>query len=324
MRRALIVGIDDYPHNPLHGCVADAEAIAKLLKSHDDGQANFQCMTFASLTTSVTRSALRASLEQLLSQYADLALFYFSGHGININQLGGYLVTQDASTHEPGVSMQYLLNLANTSPVKEIVIILDCCDSGAFGSVPAVTEDKIFLRQGVCALTASGPNESAVEASGRGVFTRLVCDALAGGAADIVGEVNAASVYSYCDQTLGAWDQRPRFMANVSRLTDLRMARPQVELSVLKKMVEYFPSAEYCYPLDPSYEPDKRNLPLGTDTTVNQEHEIIFGHLQKYRAARLVEPVDEEHMYFAAIHSKGCQLTPLGQIYWKRIASNKI
>ncbi len=218
--------------------------------------------------------------------------------------------------------MQDLINFANTTPVREVVIILDCCDSGAFGSVPAVSDEKVFLRQGVCALTASGPRESAVETDGQGLFTRLVCDALAGGASDVIGEVNAASVYSYCDQTLGAWEQRPRFMANVSRLTDLRMAKPQIELPILRKIAEYFPNPDYIYPLDPSYEPDKRNLPQ--DAEVNPEHEVIFGHLQKYRAARLVEPVDEEHMYWAAVHSKGCQLTPLGQFYRHMIATKKI
>lgn len=322
MRRALIVGIDDYPRNPLQGCVADAQAIAKLLERHDDGHANFQCITLTSPPANVTRPALRAALEQLFRQDAGLALFYFSGHGINVNHLGGHLVTQDGNLHDPGVSMHDLLSLANNSPVKEVVIILDCCDSGAFGSVPAITDNKIFLRQGVCALTASGPQESAVESGGRGVFTRLVCDALAGGAADVRGEVNAASIYSYCDQTLGAWDQRPRFMANVSRLTELRMAQPQVELLVLKKIAEYFPKPDHFYSLDPSYEPDKRNLPPGTE--VNKEHEIIFGNLQRFRAARLVEPVGEEHMYWAAVNSKGCRLTPLGQFYWQMIVSNKI
>lgn len=322
MRRALIVGIDDYPNNPLHGCAADAKAMSELLERHHNGDANFQCITLTSSPASVTRSALRAALERLFAQYADLVLFYFSGHGININQLGGYLVTQDATSYEPGVSMQDLLSMANNSSVKEVVIILDCCDSGAFGSVPAVADNRIFLRQGVCALTASGPQESAVEASGRGIFTRLVCDALAGGAADIRGEVNAASVYSYCDQILGAWDQRPRFMANVASLTELRMAQPQVELSVLRKIAEYFPSPDYLYPLDPSYEPDKRNLP--PETAIDKEHETVFGNLQKFRAARLVEPVGEEHMYFAAVNSKGCQLTPLGQFYWQMIVSKKI
>jgi hypothetical protein len=37
---------------------------------------------------------------------------------------------------------------------------------------------------------------------------------------------------------------------------------------------------------------------------------------QRYRAATLVDPVGEEHMYYAAMNSTSCQLTPLGRHYW--------
>ena len=47
----------------------------------------------------------------------------------------------------------------------------------------------------------------------------------------------------------------------------------------------------------------------------NAEHEEVFGVLQHYRAAKLVEPVDADHMYFAAMESKACRLTPLGKHY---------
>ncbi|MCC3403956.1 caspase family protein, partial [Eubacterium callanderi] len=36
-----------------------------------------------------------------------------------------------------------------------------------------------------------------------------------------------------------------------------------------------------------------------------------------YESVGLIEPVDEEHMYFAAMNSKSCRLTPLGLHYWK-------
>ena len=41
MRKALVVGIDDYPNAPLTGCVNDAEKIAALLKTNGDGKPNF-------------------------------------------------------------------------------------------------------------------------------------------------------------------------------------------------------------------------------------------------------------------------------------------
>lgn len=322
MRRALLVGIDNYGQSPLSGCVADATRIGELLERNDDGTVNLHCRLLTSPPSSVTRESLRAELRELFRQPADIALFYFSGHGANITSLGGYLVTQDATRNDLGVPMQDVLSLAQNSVVREIVIILDCCDSGAFGQVSVLGDDKIVLRDGVSILTSSGPTESSVEMDGHGLFTSLVCDALAGGASDVRGEVNAASVYSYCDQTLGPWNQRPRFLANVSRLTELRLCRPQVDEQTLRLLTVYFPSLDYDFKLDPSFEPDKKGLP--SDTEVNEQHEEIFSNLQKYRAARLLEPIGAEHMYFAAINSKSCRLTPLGKFYWNLVQTQQI
>ena len=156
-------------------------------------------------------------LERLFSTPAEVALFYFSGHGTEENNLDGYLVTPDASQYREGVAMGEVLALATQSPVHEIVVIIDCCNSGHLGSLPVVDNQKSILREGISVLTASRSNEPAVEKAGRGLFTALVCDALDGGASDVLGTVSAASVYAYVDQALGAWDQRPLLKAHVSR-----------------------------------------------------------------------------------------------------------
>ena len=41
MKKALVVGIDDYPSSPLSGCVNDAVAIANTLEKNGDGSPNF-------------------------------------------------------------------------------------------------------------------------------------------------------------------------------------------------------------------------------------------------------------------------------------------
>jgi len=38
----------------------------------------------------------------------------------------------------------------------------------------------------------------------------------------------------------------------------------------------------------------------------------------------LVVPVGEDHMYYAAINSKSCKLTILGEHYWKLVKKNRI
>lgn len=308
MRRALIVGIDEYEDAPLSGCVNDASRVADLLLRHQDGDPNFECRRLLAPSEEVTTSALNEQLEGLFAHEADVALFYFAGHGA-VNNVGGYLVTQDARRYNEGVSMTEVLTLADRSKVKEAVIVLDCCHSGAFGDVPALRDNGAVLREGVSVLAGSRATQPSVEEDGGGVFTSLVCDALDGGASDVLGNVTVAAVYAHADQALGAWDQRPLFKANVSSFVPLRKNQAEVELPILRMLPKYFPSAHDEFALDPSYEPDAEPK--------HPENERVFGHLQKLRASRLLTPVGEEHMYYAAMNSKSCRLSPLGRYYWR-------
>ncbi|MFQ5709605.1 MAG: caspase domain-containing protein [bacterium] len=316
MKRALIVGIDEYNHPlpPLRGCVNDARRMHQVLESNEDGSPNFDCKLLTAPHDKVTRVELRAQIEELLLHKADVALFYFAGHG-TVNNLGGYLVTQDYQRYDAGVSMADLLTLANESKVEEVIIIVDCCHSGALGEIPQLKNEYALLREGVSVLTASSASQPAAEEDRGGVFTSLIYEALNGGAKDILGNIHVGSVYAYLDQVLGAWDQRPMFKSNMARLMTLRKCQPEVELPILRLLPTYFFSPTEEYPLDPSYEPDAQPK--------NPEHEKIFSHLQKLRAARLVVPVGEEHMYYAAMNSKACKLTLLGQFYWRLAEDRK-
>jgi hypothetical protein len=142
-----------------------------------------------------------------------------------------------------------------------------------------------------------------------------VCAALDGGAADVRGFVTVASIYAYVDEILTPWDQRPLFRASVAGLRHIRRAKQAVPDEMLRQMSTLFPSDEYQYPLDKSYEP--------TEPSHNPDHVKVFALLQRLRAARLVEPVGAEHMYFAAICNKSCQLTALGRAYWHQARNGR-
>ena len=315
MRRALIIGIDDYPGCPLNGCVTDALKLEKVLSRHHDEKINFQCKVFTSPPTKIDRPFLRKRISELFNQPADVAFLHFSGHG-TINGLGGYLVTADYSEYDVGIPMSEVLALANDSQVREVFITLDCCHSGAFGTVPVISNDKIILSEGVSVITATRSGQEALEEGGEGIFTSLLVEALEGGAAGHLGEVSAASVYAYIDNALGAWDQRPLFKANVSRFTRLREATPRFSIGLLRKLTHYFPLPAEDFPLSPDYEP--------SEEPHDPHKEKIFGDLQALRNAGLVEPVGEEHMYFAAINSKACSLSSLGKYYWRLVNENRI
>lgn len=314
MRRALIVGINEYPNARLYACVDDANYIADVLAKHEDGSPNFSCKKLISDELKITRAALRSNLQELFGNRADMALFYFAGHG-TVTKFGGYLMTQDFEENDEGVAMLDLLSLANQSEIAEVVIILDCCHSGAIGLIPALQSELAHLREGISILCASRASQAAVEKDG-GLFTTLICGALEGGAPDIVGDVSVASVYAFVDQSLGAWDQRPLFKSHVSRLLPLRKCKPKIDLAILRMLPEYFKDLDIDLPLDPSFE--------RTSPEKNEKNVEIFSNLQKYRSVQLVEPVGEEHLYYAAMRSKSCRLTPVGRFYWNLAKKGKI
>ncbi len=315
MRKALVVGINDYPVAPLKGCVNDAAAIASMLEAHGDGSPNFAVKRMTQPGVQITRSLLREAIEQLFGSECDIALFYFSGHGL-IGSTGGYLVTPDYKKYDEGIPMDQILSLANQSKAKDKVVIFDCCHSGAFGT-PKITDSAVAqLAEGLSVLTASRDSESALEVNGCGVFTSLVVDALRGGASDLRGNITPGSIYAYVDQALGAWDQRPIFKTNITRFVSLRTIPPPVPLAKLRLLCTYFQNPQYEYHLDPSYE--------FTDAQKNDINVAIFKDLQKYESVGLVIPVGEEHMYFAAMNSKTCRLTALGYHYWRLVNEKKI
>ncbi|WP_026694668.1 caspase family protein [Peribacillus kribbensis] len=308
MRKALLVGINDYPDSPLSGCINDARKMADILKRNEDGSPNVHCRLLLSDKEPVTRTRLKSEIQELFMHDADLALLYFSGHG-TVNNLGGYLVTQDAEAYDEGISMDSILKMINTSPAREIVVLLDCCYSGAFGQAPPVHNDKAVIKEGVSILTSSRSTQASYEEDEGGIFTSLIYHALEGGAADVLGNITAASMFAYIDQALGPWDQRPLFKSHVSKLTPIRKSAPDIPAEYLRMLPQFFNSPNEEYQLDPSYEKY-----FGMN---NKENEKIFSIFQSYRNARLLKTLGASHLFSAARDGKSCCLTALGRYYWK-------
>jgi hypothetical protein len=322
MRKALVVGINDYPTSPLKGCVNDAAQLAAIIETHGNGDPNFSVHLETDLPT---KGKLVELIERVFSGNDEVSLFYFSGHGFE-NNLGTYLVTPDASKNDLGVSMTDLLVIANNSRAKNRIIILDCCHSGAVGTSPITGGITTSINSGVTILTSSKHDELSKEVRGHGVFTNLLIDALQGGAADIRGDITPGSIYSYIDQALGAWEQRPVFKTNITEFVSLRNMPPKVPKEVLRNIIKYFPVPEHEYALNPSYE--DKNSPLEAsilkEPYANPENVKIFKELQNLQSVGLVVPVDAPFMFFAAMESKSCRLTALGNHYWRLVRTKKL
>jgi len=323
MKKALVIGIDNYPTSPLRGCVNDATAISQLLEANGDGSPNFSVQTLTSNDTDVDSATLEQAISDLFKGGdAETALLYFAGHGIiNPETNAGYIVGSDGKKGAWGMSLSEILGLANNAypKIKSSVIILDCCHSGYAGEVAGLTASPAaIIGTGVTILTASHRDGVAGDGQRHGVFTDILLDGLAGGCSDIRGNITPASLYSHVDQTLGPWEQRPIYKANVQNFVTLRQVEPKIPFDVLRRLPTYFPDRAQVFPLDPSYEPDRQNIPEEfRNIPVNEDNVRIFKELQKCNRYGLVVPVDAEHMYYAAIYSKGCRLTALGAHYRK-------
>jgi hypothetical protein len=325
MRKALIVGIDYYPYiGNLGGCVNDAYSVNAVLERNADGTLNFsvpQVLTGTGAAQPVQKRELKDSVRQLFADDSEIALFYFAGHGY-IEDTGGFLCASDSKIGDEGLALAEVMALANTSRARNKVIILDSCHSGVAGT-SRMTTGLAEISDGVTIMTASTADQYSLETpgGGAGVFTSLFVDALNGSAANLVGDITPGSVYAHIDQSLGPWAQRPVFKTNVRTFVSLRKADPPIALADLRALTKYFPTSDFDFCLDPSFEPERfeeqRQDPM--IPAPDPANTAAFSVLQKYVKVNLVQPVGEPHMWHAAMHGKSCKLTVLGQHYWKLV-----
>ncbi len=333
IRKALLVGINYYQHvSSLKGCITDATKMAEILGHHADGSTNFSApklLTSDSEQNLINRFNLKDSVRELYEDEADIALFYFSGHGY-LEDIGGYLNTSECERGDDGFSLHELMYIIYNSPVKYKFIFLDCCHSGIIGDNPK-SSNLAEITNGTSILTASTADQSAFEnQNGQpgGVFTNLLIDALEGSVANLVGDVTSGSIYAHIDRAFGPWSkQRPVFKTNVKTFVSLRKATPPISREILQSISKLFPQRNYKFPLDPAYEPERSEEQL-KDAQIpppDVEKNKVFAQLQQLRSVNLVQPegASQPHMWHAAMESKFCVLTPLGEHY-RQLASDDL
>ncbi len=193
-RDALIVGTSQYQNLPnLCAPAHDAEDVARCLENFGEcrvvrlPEAIQDQRPIISQRAEVTTQMLEAALIRLFKpsgkNVPQTAIFYFSGHGLQRNAgiQEGYLATSDTNpeTGNYGLSLYWLRRLLQESPVRQRVIILDCCNSGEFFNVleadpgAKAGTDRLFM-------AASREYEEAYEAltSSHSVFTEALLSGL--------------------------------------------------------------------------------------------------------------------------------------------------
>ncbi len=115
---------------------------------------------------------------------------------------------------------------------------------------------------------------------------------------------------------LGAFAQRPIFIASLATFFSLRTARAAISDEYLRLLPVYFARIDDLFALDPSFEPSS-DIPSAENTRK-------FAIVQQMRDAGLVVAVDAPHLYGAAMSSKSCRLTALGRRYWKQARDGRV
>lgn len=326
-KKALLVGINDYEDEMLNlsGCIQDVKDLTKVLERNGDGTPNFCVKQMLDPRSS---GEVMEGLQALFGGDDEMALFYYSGHGY-VNNTGAEIVTPEdlhtQGSYYQGLQMKDILQVVNHSRVKHKIVILDCCNAGNMGRFD-INNDGSWLANGVTILTACREEQAAVEIEDRGLFTRFLCRALSGGAADYAGHVNMGGIYAYVDSLFSAWDQRPMFKSNVAEFASLRTVQPKVPYNVIRDIVTLFPDKDEEHQLNSDYEftnsPEYHSKLI--EPYADEKKVAIFKKLQKLQSIGFVEPVGAEHMYFAAMNRQTCRLTEVGKFYWELVKLGRI
>lgn len=113
----------------------------------------------------------------------DVLLFYYSGHGRK-GKANLHLCARDTTIRvlpASSVSGNELKEYMETSPAQSIIVILDCCHSGAFKGDPPKISPGPLAGKGRFVVTASSAAQRAADASAKGQpspFTRALVEGL--------------------------------------------------------------------------------------------------------------------------------------------------
>lgn len=308
-RKALFVGINNYPDAPLRACIRDAERMHQLLAKHGDESPNF----FGPKKTDLSTQRLQDALVELLNptRPAKHALFYYSGHGYADDSGSGYFVASDYSKDKPGIPMWWLFDKLNKSTIPEITVILDCCFAGNFGS-------ELSLRENISVLAATRGNDVSVEGRLHGMFTEVLIKGLEGAAADVFGNVTATSLYNLADTTFLPTQQRPVYRGHLAQVTALRKCEGGLEVTELRQL---------CAPRffrDPETPLGLRPHDVPTDFNAQTEKARFWRQLARFEKARLVECSHGQSLVEAAKSGSEVQLSVTGKFYCELIKKGKL
>ena len=233
-RDALLIATSTYQDTRLRGLVGaeeDAMALASALR--DPKAAGFNVTVLMNEPHHVVGEAIGRFYRD--RRRDDLALLYFTGHGLKDDDGRLYFAMTDTQWDSPlftALSADHINYAMETCSSRQKVLVLDCCYSGAFPGTASVSKGDAdvhtlerFQGRGRAVLTASDATQYAFEGMGpddalrQSLFTHFMVRGLRTGEADLDGDgdISLDDLYSYVhDRVIDvAPQQRPKKLENV-------------------------------------------------------------------------------------------------------------
>jgi outer membrane protein assembly factor BamD (BamD/ComL family) len=318
---ALIIGNTDYTDPGLAQLTApgkDAEGFARVLQDPD-------CCGFDEVKTSLNQvsSSVLEAIDEFFYQRRpdDLLILYFSGHGIRDEFGSLYLAFKNtirSRLRSTAIKADYIREAMDQSRSKRQVLILDCCNSGAFpqGTKAEVGSSMGMMRAlqgyGRYVLTASDATQFAWEgekiigATENSLFTHYLVKGLEGEAdSDGDGRITVDELYDY------AFDEISKVTPNQ---TPTKSASKQAGEIVLRQITRIEETRPVSLPSE-LMEATEDSRPFVREGAVDQLEKLLKGrNLGRARSAKeALERMASEDDSFRVRQAAAQALAPIHQ-----------
>lgn len=173
-RAALVIGNADYPDNPLSNSSNDAEDMAAKLESF-----GFVVKSVVNGTSLEMERALKDFRTEMYQ--ADVGLFFFAGHGVQIDGTN-YLLAIDSDfssevdAKHTSLKLDQVIETMEQAPTSTSIVILDACRNNpwraVFRSAGAHELAPVYAPSGTLVAYATSPGQKAKDGKGRnGAYT---------------------------------------------------------------------------------------------------------------------------------------------------------
>jgi hypothetical protein len=260
---ALLVGINNYMDPSiiqLNYSVKDIEDIYEILV--DSKRGAYTKNNIAILTDKTADKPIRSNILSKLKTMSthasgeDSVLFYFSGHGLELNGQP-YLLCSDSQRNtleDTALSTQLVRKIMETSLARIKIIILDACHSGVIkGIKDSGIMTKSFFEsffppsEGFVVMTSCKLGEFSHEWAEKenGVFSYYLLDGLRGNAdTDNDGAITVTDAHRYCSENVKRWafatgvEQNPTLEAKISGdILFVSVEKPSIIKTAIDKSV---------------------------------------------------------------------------------------